>query len=609
MRVLCLALLLPLLSACPEPEPPVDPESDAGPPEEPQAAEVALLFGETTTGVADGQGRGARFDSVTCLELSPDGSTLYASDTFVGTLRAIDVESREVTTLAGVPFEASTSDGVGDEVRLTEPRGLGMTPDAATLYVMDGPVLRSVDLATSEVVSLSGLASEPGYVDGSSVEARHGFLNHDLEVLADGRVLLADRSNNVLRAYQPDDETVDTFATSFNGPGGLSRDGETLYVADTFAGALRRVDVTNGAVELVVSGLDAPQGVAFDGEDSLYALGFDGALRRFELSSETLSDVTTDPRIVDGSFASPVIDRARGRLYFPELSTSAIQVVELSTGERWTLAGPERPSGFLDGSFEDARFGFIYGLAATSDGSRVYVADSDNGAIRVVDMDAEIVQRVVDDAWTAPVGVALDEESGVLYVSDADAGTITRIELEAGTVTEVASDLAMPWGLVFADGALFVAELGANALVRVDPDSGAREVWVDGVGGANGVAAIDDVVYVSSYSAGTVTRVQTDGEGIAVVASGLAAPSGLAGHDGRLLVAVSGDHTLRSINPQTGEVELALGRPGVEAAVGTAGVPADEATLRAPEAIAVTPDGVLVAVEYGAYRVPFEALP
>ena len=50
-----------------------------------------------------------------------------------------------------------------------------------------------------------------------------------------------------------------------------------------------------------------------------------------------------------------------------------------------TLAGSSQPEkGIVDGKRQDARFGLIRGLAMESDGSILYVADTDNGRIRAV---------------------------------------------------------------------------------------------------------------------------------------------------------------------------------------------------------------------------------
>jgi sugar lactone lactonase YvrE len=599
MRRLLPLLLLPLLG-CPEVDPPTP---DAGPDPDPEPEVfVELIAGETTRGFVDGTGRGARFDSVTCLELSPDGRTLFASETFVGTLRAIDTETGEVTTPIGVAHSASVSDGVGEQVRLGEPRGLGMTPDGETLYFADSSVLRSYNLASGEVISHLGLASEPGYVDGDFIDARLGFLNHDLAVSADGAsVFLADRSNDVLRVFDTAEESLGTLLGGFDGPGGLSRDGETLYVANTFAGQLQAVDLGTGEARVVASGLPNPQGVAFDGEDALYALGFDGGLRRADLTTGVVTPVTT-VGVVGGAFASPVIDRDAQRLYYAELATDAIMRVDLATGQVSSLAGPVNAEGNVDGAVADARFGWIYGLAASADGRTVFIADTDNGSVRVLDRDAGEVSSISDPGWVNPVGLVLDGDT--LYVSDGTAGTISRVE--AGAVTPLAEGLETPWGMALADGALFVAEYGGGAVRRVSLADGTHEVFSGGYQGPLSLAADEESLYLTDFDGGSVHAIAIAGGESQARAQGLNGPSGVAVDEGVVYFTETGDHTLKALDGR--EPRTVLGRSGIEAAIGTDPVPAEEATLTLPEALAVTPEGLLVSVEFGVMFVPREAL-
>jgi hypothetical protein len=79
--------------------------------------------------------------------------------------------------------------------------------------------------------------------------------------------------------------------------------------------------------------------------------------------------------------------------------------------------------------------------------------------------------------------------------------------------------------------------------------------------------------------------------------------------DGVLYVADTGNHLLRAIDIAGGDLRTVLGRSGVSAAIGPGdGVPASEATLNAPEALALSSTGLLVTVEYSVQHVPWSAL-
>jgi hypothetical protein len=112
-----------------------------------------------------------------------------------------------------------------------------------------------------------------------------------------------------------------------------------------------------------------------------------------------------------------------------------------------------------DTSFETARFGWIYDLRRGSEGT-IYVLDSGNFAVRVIDVPARRVRTVAGtgrpgyggdgaDARTAtfgsdptakfdgPISLSLDE-AGHAYVGDRFNHVVRMIERESGAVTTIA---------------------------------------------------------------------------------------------------------------------------------------------------------------------------
>lgn len=660
------AALLLVLAACTPPPA----QQDAGPPAA-EPGELTVVTGESLTGFADGVGRAARFAGITCMELAPDGATLYVADTFNGTVRSVDTQTAAVTTLAGAAQKLSTSDGIGAEARFTGPRGLGLSPDGATLFAADGPTLRRIDVATGAVTLVAGVASEEGYVDGSALEARLGYLLHDLAVTSDGsQVLIADRSNDVIRAMDVESEALSTLAgggapgvdgvgdeAGFIGPGGLALAGGSVYVADTFSHTLRSLDLTTREV-LTVAGqrgvpgqtdgaldtalLNGPQGVATFGA-SLFATGFDGVLRRVDVTAGEVATVvgnSADARAVDGSatearlggaFAPPVIDEERGLLYYADLDAGSVRVVDLDTFAVSTLAGPVAPRGLVDGTLEHARFGRLYGVTATRDGARVYVADTDNGAVRLVERREGRVSTIIDTGIEAPVGLALDEENGRLFVSDAAAGRIVVVTLASQESAPLgAASFDTPWGVAYdGDGYLYVAEYGGAAVSRVHVASGEQERLAgsgvigsdDGVGAAAsfegpvGVAYDDGRLFVSDFEASALRVVDVRSGEVSTLAGRAGepgyrdgndarfdGPSGLSFYEGALLVADAYNHVVRRIDPGTGETSTVLGDAATPGNLGFGGrTSVDTATLYEPEAMVVTDDGLLLVSEHALF--------
>lgn len=116
--------------------------------------EVTTLAGTAgLTGNADGTGRAVQFG--TPYGIITDGSSLYVTDTFNGTIRKIVISSGAVTTLAGSIKGTGTSDGVGTEASFNFVAGIAT--DGTSIYVVDNGsnTIRKIVLATGEVISLA----------------------------------------------------------------------------------------------------------------------------------------------------------------------------------------------------------------------------------------------------------------------------------------------------------------------------------------------------------------------------------------------------------------------------------------------------------------------
>src|SRR5919197_1529824 len=149
-------------------------------------------------------------------------------------------------------------------------------------------------------------------------------------------------------------------AARFNTPQGLALDGETLYVADTTNHAIRRIDLGTGAVSTIAgTGAQAER----------FHRG--GAARAVELNSPWDLALSDDCRT----------------LYVAMSETSAVRAVETAgpAGRVRTLVG----SGLFDFGDQDgpgaaARMQHVLGVCVYS--GAVWVADSYNNKIRKIDL-------------------------------------------------------------------------------------------------------------------------------------------------------------------------------------------------------------------------------
>ena len=130
-----------------------------------------------------------------------------------------------------------------------------------------------------------------------------------------------------------------------------------------------------------------------------------------------------------------------------------------------TLAGSAE-AGNLDGDRDHNLFHNPVNVAYGHNG-KLYVADFDNGKIRVVDAAGTATTLTTPAGFARPFGLAFDA-AGMLYVStDNDqnnghsllSGTIWKIEPRTGAAIVIASAIGRPRGLtVLSDGRLVVAD-------------------------------------------------------------------------------------------------------------------------------------------------------
>ena len=330
----------------------------------------------------------------------------------------------------------------------------------------DEPVAFSSDSDWRARVAVLAGDGVTGTRDGDAARAR--FTEpFGVAVGADGTVFVADAGDAPrIRAVAPDG-WVRTIAGSgrgfadgqgeaarFDTPSALAIDAQgALYVADTGNHAIRRV-APDGAVTTL-----AGDGTPGDADGRGAAARFNGPV-----------GVAVD---------------AAGRVIVADTYNDRIRVVA-PDGTVSTLAGGPSP-GFLDGAGGDARFDTPAGVAVTAAG-QVVVADTGNGAIRLVEPSGIVTTRGVnvDDGLVRPTGIAVD--AGGAIVTTDDRGRIVlvapsgRARTLAGTFSgfrDGEADTARfrrPWGVAVAgEGRLVVADTG-NALVRTITAAG-RGTW------------------------------------------------------------------------------------------------------------------------------------
>ncbi|MFZ5869736.1 MAG: NHL domain-containing thioredoxin family protein [Actinomycetota bacterium] len=240
--------------------------------------------------------------------------------------------------------------------------------------------------------------------------------------------------------------------------------GYDVVVADSVNHALRGVRLEDGAVVTV----------AGTGEQ----------LRRREGGGPAAAQALSTPWDV-AWFDGQVVVAMAGvhQLWGFDPVTATVQVLAGTTAE-----------GLQDGPAEQAWFAQTSGLAATPDGRRLWLADSETSALRWLERASggyEVRTAVgtglfdfgfrdgpaADALLQHPLGVAVLPD-GSVAVADTYNGAVRRYDPATGTVGTLARDLAEPSDLVVeADGAtLVVVESAAHRLVRIAVPAHAQQV-------------------------------------------------------------------------------------------------------------------------------------
>jgi DNA-binding beta-propeller fold protein YncE len=302
-----------------------------------------------------------------------------------------------------------------------------------------------------QIVTVAG-TGEPGY-GGDGELGTAAALNEPKNVCFDpeGNLLIADSENHVIRRLMHASGVIETVA----GCVGTQRSGEEIskapvpnhYVekeADPLADvedmpgrAYSQTPDLSGTVRYIVG-----QGIGKD------RFAGDGGLATCALLN----------------FPSAVAVDSAGTLFIADTWNHRIRRVDSKTGVIQTVAGTGQSKWTGDGG-PGVSASLNEPVALVLDGTRLYIADQSNNRIRILDLDSGVITTVagtgdsgyngdgmpaVESALAGPSGLALDQE-GNLYIADTFNGRIRMIDRNTGFISTVAGD-----------GAEFRYERGVN---------------------------------------------------------------------------------------------------------------------------------------------------
>ncbi len=385
----------------------------------------------------------------------PASNRLIISDTTNHRLVITSLDNFDNTQIIG-SGESGFADGTYSEAAFNNPQGLAITGDTLLVADTSNHAIRQIDLSAETVSTLVGTGQQANTYPPLEGVAPDVALSSPWDLTYfDGMLYIAMAGPHQL--WRVDLETGFTEPHAGSGreniidgplsqaqlaqPSGIDHDGELLYFADAEVSAIRTASIDpDGRVETIVgTGL-------FDFGD--------------------VDGVGDEVRL---QHALGVAVAPNGVLYIADTYNNKIKIVDPGTRASDTFAGDGTP-GLVDGSVEAARFYEPGGLDYAE--GKLYVADTNNHAIRIIDLETQTVSTVsfADEALL----LGLDTETSVVDPLGGFGEEDNVIELAAQTVApgsgELVFDVTMPDGYKLNDLAPFTAINSSDEVVNLSVD-------------------------------------------------------------------------------------------------------------------------------------------
>jgi sugar lactone lactonase YvrE len=336
---------------------------------------------------------------------------------------AAQAAGARVSTLIG------TGAGGYSDTQVNNPYGLVVGPDGALYFCdLDNQRIRRLDLTTRQLTTIAGSGDRGYRGDGGPAIAAALNMPHELRFDRRGDLYIAERDSHVVRKVDRATGIITTVAgtgiAGFSGDGGpganaqlrqphsivFDRDG-TLLICDIGNHRIRRLHLDTGVIETYAGTGEA-------------AATSDGApVRGAPLKGPRTMALARN-----------------GDLYLALREGNAIYRIDAASQTLHHVAGTGE-SGYAGdgGAATAATLGGPKGLAIADDES-LYVADTENHAIRRVDTKTGIITTVLgtgargDGPETDPLACRLSRPHGIfaagstLYVSDSEAHRIRVLQ-------------------------------------------------------------------------------------------------------------------------------------------------------------------------------------
>jgi len=282
---------------------------------------------------------------------------------------------RYLVGAAAPPKRFSGDGGPAAEATLNFPTAVAVDAQGH-LYIADtmNHRVRRVDALTGVITTIAGTGQARFSGDGGPADRAAVNEPAALAVDTQGQLYVADQSNNRVRAVDLKTGVIRTVAgtgsaaydgdgkpateSSLAGPSGLAVAAGTLYIADTFNGRIRSVDLVTGMIATVAG---------------------DGGSYRYQSPEDPPSASISRPSGI-------ALDR-EGNLFLTDSDSHLIRRWDRATGLATRIAGTGSASSVGDGGAA-LEAGLCYPFGIIADGERrLLIADTFNHRIRALSLE------------------------------------------------------------------------------------------------------------------------------------------------------------------------------------------------------------------------------
>ena len=491
---------------------------------------------------------------------------IFIADSENMVIREVVAATGIIQTVAGNGKSGYSGDGgKATQAELYYPFGVSVD-GSGNIFIADdnNNVIREVVAATGIIQTVAGNGRQGYSGDGGKATQAELYSPFGVSVDGSGNIFVADANNNVIREVYAATGIIQTVAGNgtpgYSGDGGIATQAQLRFPYGVFVDSSNNIlidDYNNNVMREVYATTGVIQTVA--GNGTLGYSGDGGPATQAELSQ------------AKGVFAD-----GAGNIFIADTQNHRVREVPATTGIIQTVAG----NGFLSYSGDGGpatQSQLFSPLAVSVDGAgNIFIADSNNGAIRKVDAATGIIQTVATSGF-AP-GLFVDN-FGNIFIADG-ISQVLEVVAATGLIRTVAgngtpgysgdggpatqAELADPWG-VFVDhsGNIFIADRGfflccssrKNMLrghSRKRPP--APHGFID-----SAIRKVDAVTGIIQTVAGNATSGYS-GDGGPATQADLYSPSAVfVDGSGTIFIADTSNQRIREVNATTGIIQTVAG--------------------------------------------------